>query len=278
MLGAAALLGPLPGRTPPPPLALKGSLRQGGHVVGRTEPRALVFLDGEALTAASATGWFFVGFDRDAALTTELTVRGAGGDARRTLSLARGDFRVTRVDGLPPQTVEPTDPGLTARIRRETELKQAAFASRIDADDFRDGFAFPLPSRRVTSPWGAQRVLNGTPARPHYGVDLGADAGTPIRAPAAGTVVMAEPDLHFEGGLTLIDHGQGVISAYLHQQALLVRAGDRVAAGQTIGRVGARGRATGPHLCWRLRWRDRNLDPMLMLPGVSIDLSDDADR
>ena len=277
LLGAGALLAPR-GRAQEPPLSLRGAPRQGGHLIGRTEPRALVFLDGEALTAASADGWFFVGFDRDAPLAAELVVRGARGDARRTIGLARGDYRVTRVDGLPPQTVEPTGPELAERIRHETELKQAGFASRVDADHFRDGFAPPLAALRVTSPWGAQRVLNGTPARPHHGVDLGAEAGTPIMAPAAGTVALAEPDLHFEGGLTLIDHGQGVVSAYLHQSRLLVRPGERVTAGQTLGLVGAKGRASGPHLCWRLKWRDRNLDPMLMLPGAGVGPIDHADR
>ncbi|WP_306302010.1 M23 family metallopeptidase [Brevundimonas abyssalis] len=86
-----------------------------------------------------------------------------------------------------------------------------------------------------------------------------------IRAPADGLVTLAEPDLHFEGGLTLIDHGQGLISAYLHQSRLDVRPGERVVQGQAIGRVGASGRATGPHLCWRLKWRDRNLDPSLLV-------------
>ncbi|MBJ7485906.1 M23 family metallopeptidase, partial [Brevundimonas sp.] len=118
---------------------------------------------------------------------------------------------------------------------------------------------------RISSAWGAQRILNGTPARPHYGIDLAAPQGTPIHAPAPGLVVLAEPDMHFEGGLTLIEHGQGLISVYLHQSRLDVTAGQRVLRGQPIGLVGMKGRATGPHLCWRMKWRDRNLDPSLMV-------------
>jgi len=247
------------------PLTLQGRFQQGGHVIGRTSPRAMIYVDGEALTQASAAGWFFVGFDRDAAPSTEIVVRDGRQEARRRLTLTPGAFPVTRVDGLPPSTVEPTAPDVLARIEREVAVKAEGFASRVDADDFRDGFAWPLEQIRVTSAWGAQRVLNGTPARPHYGIDLGAAEGTTIRAPAAGVVALAETDLHFEGGLTLLDHGQGLISAYLHQSRLEVRRGDRVARGQTLGRVGARGRATGPHLCWRLKWRDRNLDPSLMV-------------
>lgn len=247
------------------PLDLTGRFQQGGHAIGRTTPRAMVYVDGEALTQASASGWFFVGFDRDAAGTAEIIVREGRSETRRVLEIARGSFPTSRIGGLPPSTVEPADPALLERIQREVALKAEGFASRVDGDDFRDGFRWPLETVRVTSGWGAQRILNGTPARPHYGIDLGAEAGTPIRAPAAGTVTLADRDLHFEGGLTLIDHGQGLIGACLHQSRLHVSKGDRVARGDVIGRVGSSGRATGPHLCWRLKWRDRNLDPSLLV-------------
>ena len=245
-------------------LALTGRLIQGGHALGRTWPRAMVFVDGEALAAASASGRFIVGFDRDAPASVEIEARSGSRSARRTLQIAPGDFSITRVDGLPPATVTPTDPALLRRIAREVGIKTEAFASRIDADHFRDGFVWPLAAFRVSSRWGAQRVLNGTPARPHYGIDLAAPLGTVIRAPAAGRVVLAEPDLHFEGGLVLIDHGQGLITACLHQSRLDVRAGQDVRRGDSIGRVGMSGRATGPHLCWRMKWRNRNLDPSLL--------------
>lgn len=265
LTGAAALAAAGPARAQSPGLELTGRFVQGGHAIGRTWPRALVFVDGEALTAASAAGWFLVGFDRDAPASTEIEARSEGRVARRRLDIAPGDFDVTRIDGLPPSTVTPTDPDLLARIAREVELKTEGFASRADADHFRDGFVWPLDSFRVSSRWGAQRVLNGTPARPHYGVDLAAPAGTVIRAPAAGRVVLAETDLHFEGGLTLIDHGQGLITACLHQSHIDVRPGQEVRRGDSLGRVGMSGRATGPHLCWRMKWRNRNLDPSLLI-------------
>ncbi|MBI2261074.1 MAG: M23 family metallopeptidase [Caulobacterales bacterium] len=265
LAGAAALAAAGPGRSQANDLALTGRFVQGGHALGRTWPRALVFVDGEALTAASADGAFVAGFDRDAPASVEIEVRADGRSARRTLTIAPGDFDITRVDGLPPATVAPSDPALLRRIAREAELKTEAFASRLDADHFRNGFVWPLEAFRVSSRWGAQRVLNGTPARPHYGVDLAAPQGTVIRAPAAGRVVLAEPDLHFEGGLVLIDHGQGLITAYLHQSRIDVRAGQDVRPGDSLGRVGMSGRATGPHLCWRLKWRNRNMDPSLLV-------------
>ncbi len=266
MLGSGALFAARPAWTQDDAnLTLTGRFVQGGHALGRTWPRALIFVDGESLTAASAGGWFVVGFDRDAPGSVQIEARLDSRTARRTLDIARGQFPSTRVNGLPPSTVEPSDPELLARIRREVALKTEGFASRIDADHFRDGFDWPLEGFRVTSRWGSQRVLNGTPARPHYGIDLAAPQGTVIRAPAAGRVALAQPGLHFEGGLVLIDHGQGLITAYLHQSRVDVAAGQELRRGDPIGRVGMTGRATGPHLCWRMKWRDRNLDPALLV-------------
>jgi len=246
-------------------LTLTGRFVQGGHALGRTWPRALIFVDGESLTAASADGVFLIGFDRDAPGSVQIEARLGSRTDRRTLDIAPGRFPSTRVNGLPPLTVEPSDPELLARIRREVALKTEGFASRTDADHFREGFDWPLESFRVSSGWGSQRILNGTPARPHYGIDLAAPQGTVIRAPAAGRVTLAQPGLHFEGGLVLIDHGQGLITAYLHQSRLDVAAGQELQRGAPIGRVGMTGRATGPHLCWRMKWRDRNLDPSLLV-------------
>ncbi|MDO9076996.1 MAG: M23 family metallopeptidase [Brevundimonas sp.] len=246
-------------------LTLTGRFVQGGHALGRTWPRALIFVDGESLTAASADGVFIVGFDRDAAGSVQVEARLGGRTARRTLDIARGQFPSTSVNGLPPSTVEPSDPELLARIQREIAIKTEGFASRIDADHFRDGFDWPLEAFRVTSRWGSQRILNGTPARPHYGIDLAVPQGTVIRAPAAGRVTFARSGLHFEGGLVLIDHGQGLITAYLHQSRIDVVAGQELRRGEALGRVGMTGRATGPHLCWRMKWRDRNLDPSLLV-------------
>lgn len=249
------------------PLNLQGRAIQGGHLIGRTWPRALIFLDGEALTTASADGWFIVGFDRDAPLSHRITARSGSQERSTDVTLARGQFPSHSISGLPPSTVAPQDPIILARIREQAAIKADAYANRLDADYFRDGFSPPLETMRVTSAWGSQRILNGTPAQPHYGVDLGAPTGAPITAPAAGLVTLAESDFHYEGGLIFIDHGQGLITAYLHQSRIEVTAGQTVYRGQLIGRVGARGRATGPHLCWRMKWRDRNLDPSLLLRG-----------
>lgn len=248
----------------PPPLQLSGRYRQGGFAIGRTAPGATVSVDGEALSRASTDGWFFVGFDRDAPASTTVTVTTDAGSASHVIEVMPGDFDIQRIGGLPRDQVEPSDPGLIARIRAESALKAEAQGSRLEADHFHTGFQMPLETWRVSARFGGQRILNGVPKRPHYGCDLAAPTGTPIIAPAAGIVTLAAPIMHFEGGLTMIDHGQGLTSFYLHQSRVAVQTGQTVSRGQVIGAVGSTGRATGPHLCWRLKWRDRNLDPMLL--------------
>lgn len=249
-------------------MVLNGQWKQGGFALGRTSPRAAVFVDGQPMTTASERGLFVVGFDRDAPASTVIEARSGVTRVARTLDIAPGTFPTSSINGLPPATIEPSDPALLARIREEVALKAVGFTSRIDADDFRDGFVWPLESYRISSLWGAQRILNGTPARPHYGIDLAAPLGTPIRAPADGVVAFSRSGMHFEGGLVLIDHGQGLITCYLHQSRIDVSVGQKLLRGEEIGRVGMEGRATGPHLCWRMKWRDRNLDPSQMV-GVT---------
>ena len=251
-------------------LPLNGRFIQGGFIIGRARPGALVFVDGEALTAAGSTGRFFVGLDRDCALATRIEARQGDWRATETVSIAQGDFPSQTINGLPSATVDPTAPDVLARIRREGALKAEGYASRTPTEDFADGFDWPLASFRVSSRWGSQRILNGTPARPHYGIDMAAPTGTDIHAPAPGLVTMAHPDMHYEGGITFLDHGQGLITVYLHQSRLLVETGQRVTRGQVIGRVGSSGRATGPHLCWRARWRDRNFDPSNLVGSLTI--------
>ena len=242
----------------------KARLMQGGYMIGRAAPRAPVRLNGRTVGLADANGFFVVGFDRDEPAAASLSVGEAGPDVRLAIAPVRYD--VQRINGLPTDQVEPSDPALLARIAAEAALKAKAFASLDDSDGFRNGFIRPVAYKRISARFGGQRVLNGVPQRPHYGIDLAAPTGTPIIAPAPGLVVLAEPALHYDGGLTLIDHGQGLIGMFLHQSRQFVRAGERVEQGQRIGLVGMTGRATGPHLCWRMKWRDKNMDPSLMVP------------
>jgi murein DD-endopeptidase MepM/ murein hydrolase activator NlpD len=244
---------------------MTGKFQQGGFALGLTAPRAQLFVDGASEGLVSADGRFVLGFDRDAKPQSIIRVVTKDGEAVHIAAIAPGSFDVQRIDGLPPNQVNPEGEALLARIAAESERKSQGFASRADTDDFQGGFTLPLDHYRLAARFGGQRILNGDPKPPHYGVDLAAPTGTPIRAPAPGVVAFAETGLHYEGGLTLLDHGQGLITAYLHQSRIGVARGQTVRRGQPIGAVGKEGRATGPHLCWRMKWRGRNLDPMLMV-------------
>ena len=268
---------PVPAPAPPPvsapaptslTLRCAGALTQGGVGLCRTLPGAAIYVDGVASGAADAQGWALIGFTRDHGAEASVEARAGGDTALLALQIAPRQFDIQRVDGLPQQTVTPTDPAVLARIQREAALKQEGFASIAPLEGWLDGFIQPVAGR-ISGTWGNQRVLNGVPASPHFGYDIAAPAGTPVRAPASGVVTLAQPDMHYEGGLVFIDHGQGLITMYLHMSRLDVHVGDRVRQGQVIGAVGASGRATGPHLCWRMKWRERQLDPSLALSALS---------
>ena len=261
-----------PVETPAPTaLALNcaGAFTQGGVVLCRTRPSAAIFVDGVASGQADASGWAVIGFNREHAANGSVEARIDGATVVRDFPIAPRTFDVQRVDGLPPQTVTPTDPAVLERIRREAALKQEGFSSLADIEGFLEGFVLPVEGGRVSGTWGNQRILNGVPSTPHFGYDIAAPTGTPIHAPAAGVVTLAQPDMHYEGGLVFIDHGQGLITMYLHMSRLDVAVGDRVTQGQVIGAVGASGRATGPHLCWRMKWRERQLDPSVAIDGLA---------
>jgi murein DD-endopeptidase MepM/ murein hydrolase activator NlpD len=258
---------PLPNPAPTEPsLRCAGAFTQGGVALCRTMPNAAVSLDGAEIGRADADGWIVVGFTREHGATATI----ATGSILQSYDIAPREFDIQRINGLPPQTVNPTDPAVLARIQRESALKQAAFTSEANIEGFLDGFIRPVEGGTVTGRWGNQRVLNGTPSTPHFGYDIAVPEGTPIRAPAAGVVTLAESDMHYEGGLVFIDHGQGLITMYLHMSRVDVRVGDTLEQGQVIGAVGASGRATGPHLCWRMKLRNtQQLDPSVAIEGLA---------
>ncbi|HEY9233533.1 MULTISPECIES: M23 family metallopeptidase [Phenylobacterium] len=246
-------------------LALSGRFQQGGFAIGRTDPGAKVFLDDRQVARASDAGFFILGFDRDAAPLTTVKIASRDGEALRTLQIGRAEYDIQRIKGLRRVYQGKASPELEARMAAETRRKTAAFASHADRDDFRSGFSAPLKNFRVSARFGGQRIVDGRPRPPHYGIDLAAPRGTPVYAPAGGIVTLAETGMLYEGGLIMIDHGQGLTTAYLHLSGVDVMRGQQVSRGQRIGAVGATGRATGPHLCWRMKWRDRHMNPMLMV-------------
>lgn len=246
---------------------LDGNLTQGGLVIGRTDPGSTVVLDGRTVRVGP-DGVFVLGFHRDAPATAELTVTAPDGKAeRRILAIAPREFAIQRIDGLPPKMVTPP-PEVLERIRRENA--EIAALRKVDNPEpmFRTGFVWPATGR-ISGVYGSQRILNGEPKQPHYGVDIAAPVGTPIRAPADGVVVLAADDLYYTGGTVILDHGHGLSSAFLHMSAVTVKVGDRLRQGDMLGKLGATGRATGPHLDWRMNWFDSRIDPQLLVPPMS---------
>lgn len=248
---------------------LAGEAIQGGLIWGRVDPAATVTLDDLTL-AVLPNGYFVAGFHRDAPPRSVLRVDEG---CELVVQVAQRRYRIQRVEGVPQRTVTPP-PEQLARIRRERALVAAAKARRIEKPAWLmqiDGaFVWPLRGR-ISGVYGSQRVYNGTPGNPHYGVDVAAPAGTPVRAPAAGRVTLAEDDLFYSGGTVILDHGYGLSSSFLHLSEVGVAVGDELAAGDRIGAVGASGRATGPHLDWRMSWRDRRIDPQRLVPPLSLE-------
>ncbi|MCL4409770.1 MAG: M23 family metallopeptidase [Gammaproteobacteria bacterium] len=243
---------------------LRGQFVQGGMVVGQTDAGNQVTINGQPLKV-SADGLFVFGIGRDDVEPIVLAVATKAGKRwRQTFTIGTRKFDIQRVDGLPQQTVTP-DPDTQARIA-EDNRKIGAARSQVSArTDFNTDWIWPAEGR-ITGVYGSQRILNGEPRAPHWGLDIANVTGTPVYAPAAGVVRLAEPDLVLSGGTIIVDHGHDIFSSFLHLHAIHVNVGDEIQPGDLIGEIGATGRATGPHLDWRMNWGSVRIDPELLLP------------
>jgi len=243
-------------------VTLRGPMEQGALIRGHAGPGARLMLDGRPARVAP-DGFFIFGLARDAPGHAVLDVTFPDGShAHRELRVAARKYRVQRIDGLPTQQVSP-DPATLARIERDIAQVRAAHRTDSNALDFETRLAWPLVGP-ITGVFGSQRILDGKPRAPHAGIDIAAPAGTPVKAPAAGIVTLAASDFVLDGGIVVIDHGYGLSTLYIHLRDIAVHAGERVRQGQTIGKVGATGRATGPNLHWGVYWYETALDPMLV--------------
>jgi murein DD-endopeptidase MepM/ murein hydrolase activator NlpD len=244
-------------------LELEGHFQQGGLVHGRTDPAARVVLNGRDVRV-SPSGRFLIGFGRDAEPTAAFSVHFPDGTSEgRTLRIKKRTYKIQRIDGLPRKMVTPPE-SEWARIKAENG--RIAELRAVDRPEplFESGFEWPALGR-ISGVFGSQRILNGEARRPHFGVDVAAPVGTPILAPAEGIVVLAHPDMYYTGGTVMLDHGHGLTSVYSHMQSVLAKEGERVTQGTPIGTLGSTGRATGPHLDWRINWFDQRLDPALLV-------------
>ena len=244
-------------------ISLTGTPKQGGLVLGRSEPGASVTLDGKPIRV-SADGGFGFGFPYNQKTASSLVTRFAdGSEERRAITPQRRDYDIQRLTGLPEAYVSPP-PDILERIQRESVRFREARAHDTDASWYAEGFDWPAMGI-ISSVYGSQRILNGEARAPHLAVDIAAPTGTPIHAPADGIVSLID-DQYLNGLFTILDHGHGVSTNYVHQSRQLVKQGDRVSRGQVIGEVGQTGRATGPNLHWGMTWFQIALDPSLSTP------------
>ncbi|HUP91859.1 MAG TPA: M23 family metallopeptidase [Solimonas sp.] len=247
-------------------LELRGEWRQGSVLFGHAEPGTRVWFNGRELKLTKG-GEFVFGLDRDESPEAELRVQAKGEPLPETFRYAvqKREYLIQHLT-LPPTMVNPPA-AVLARIREEQEQVGEARRRVTDIAAFTGGFVWPCLGR-ISGVFGSQRILNGEPKQPHYGVDVAVPSGTPVRAPAGGVVSLAHPDMYYTGGTLMIDHGHGLSSAFLHLSKLLVKVGDTVRQGDPIALSGATGRATGPHLDWRVSWINARVDAELLVPPM----------
>ncbi len=250
------------------PLTLDGKLTQGALVIGKTIAGAKVRLDDKEIRVDDSGG-FALGFAHDAKPSAILVVTAPDGKSEtRSLAVTPRRYAVQRIDGVPQHYVEPP-PEVMKRLEEEYHLVRRARETDSRLPFYRTGFIWPAAGR-MSGVYGSQRIVNGKPLRPHFGVNVAAPTGTPVHASAAGKVTLAHPDLYFSGKTVIIDHGLGVSTVYIHMNDLAVATGDEVRQGQKIGTIGSTGRSTGPHLHWGLNWYQDYLDPSTIagpMPG-----------
>lgn len=244
-------------------LELTGEWQQGGVIIGKVPQGIKVEYRGKQLQISPA-GQFVIGLGRDAEkAATLVTIDNAGTRQEHRFDVKTRTYNIQKVTGVPQQTVEP-DPAQVERAKREAQMAADARKGDLPLTFFAQKFEWPLIGP-VTGVYGSQRFYNGVPNSPHYGVDIAKPVGTLVKAPAGGVVTLVHPDMFFSGGTLIIDHGHGLSSTFIHLSKILVKKGDDIVQGQAIAQVGKTGRATGPHLDWRMNWFEERVDPQLLV-------------
>ena len=237
----------------------EGKFIQGSFILGKTESGSEVFIDKQKVKVTS-DGYFAFGLGRDRKNDVVITVN----KKKIIKKVFKREYKIQRIDGLEEKKVTPPEE-VYERIKRENKWIGEARAINSDLTFFKNKFTKPLEKAIVTGVYGSQRILNGKPKWPHYGIDFAAEEGTEIKAMLDGVVTLAEPDLFYTGGTLIFDHGHGISTLYMHMKTLIVKKGQEVKQGDVIGTVGSTGRSTGAHLDVRLNWFQTRLDPATVL-------------
>jgi len=244
-------------------IEFQGKFIQGHFIIGKTESGTKVLIDKKEVRT-SDDGYFVFGIGRDRKYDVVITLNKDGNKQKIVKKVLKRKYDIQRIDGLPEEQVTPPEE-VYVRIKKENKLIGDAKAIDSNLTYFKNKFIVPIENTIISGVYGSQRILNGEPKWPHYGLDFAADEGTTIKAMLDGIVTLAEPDLYYTGGTLMFDHGHGISTIYLHMQKLLVKKGQKIKQGDVIGTVGSTGRATGPHLDIRLNWFQTRLDPETVL-------------
>ena len=236
---------------------------QGSFILGKTEPGSEVFIDKKKVRVTS-DGFFVFGLGRDRKYDVVITLNKDGNKQKIVKKVQKRKYNIQRIDGLEEKKVTPPEE-VYERIKRENKWIGEARAIDSNLTFFTKKFIVPIEHAIISGVYGSQRILNGKPKWPHYGLDFAADEGTKIKAMLDGTVTLVKPDLFYTGGTLIFDHGHGISTLYMHMQKILVNKGQKVKQGDVIGTVGSTGRATGAHLDVRLNWFEIRLDPAAVL-------------
>ncbi|MCG8497194.1 MAG: M23 family metallopeptidase [Enterobacterales bacterium] len=245
-------------------VVLNGKFTQGALLRGQAPAGAKVTLNGETVQT-NKDGKFVVGFEREAPLQQTLVVKLENGQKwQRDITLEKREYNIQRIDGLEQKMVTPPAE-VTARIKQDNINVANARSGNTDLDALFTRFEWPAKGV-ISGVYGSQRILNGVPKWPHYGLDIANETGTPVYAPVDGVVTMAD-DLYYSGNTLILDHGMRVFSTFLHMDTITVEVGETVKQGEQIGTIGSTGRSTGPHLDWRINLGKTRLDPQTIISG-----------
>ena len=241
-----------------------GEFKQGSFILGKTDPGSKVTADKKKVRVTKE-GYFAFGLDRDRKnnIIIKIVNKEIIYNIKRKKVFKR-DYKIQRIDGLPSKQVTPP-PEVYDQIKKDNILIGKARSIDSALIFLKNKFIYPIDKYIITGVYGSQRILNGKPRRPHYGVDFHAPEGTPVKAMMDGIVTLAEKDMYFTGGTIIFDHGHGISTLFMHMKDIDVQVGQKIKAGQIVGTLGKSGRATGPHLDIRLNWFDVKLDPMTIL-------------
>ena len=243
-------------------IEFQGKFIQGHFILGKTEPEAKIKVNKKEVKVSN-DGFFVFGIDRDRKFDLTFTKNLDGKKSIITKKILKRKYNIQRIDGLEESKVTPPE-SVYKRIKKENNAIGKARAINSNLLSFKEKFIMPVEGI-ISGVYGSQRILNGKPKWPHYGIDIAAKQGTMIKSSGNGVVTMAEDDLYYTGGTIIMDHGHGISTIYSHLENILVSVGDKINQGDVIGTVGSTGRSTGPHLDFRINWFQTRLDPMSVL-------------